>query len=33
MLHARNLEAGEVRQFLDVAYISEAALDMGVAQG
>jgi hypothetical protein len=33
MIHAHNLGAGEVRQFLDVGYISEAALDVGVGRG
>jgi hypothetical protein len=32
MIHAHNLGAGEVRQFLDVGYISEAALDVGVGR-
>ena len=33
MIHAHNLGAGEVRQFLDVGYISEAALGVGVGRG
>jgi hypothetical protein len=33
MIHAHNLGAGEVRQILDVGYISEAALDVGVGRG